>query len=110
MVHDRQMALDRAGGDPAVARRFLGMFVDLLSRTEGLLADALANNRHEDLKENAHSLAGAALYCGALALHAAAKRLEEQARDGDRELNTALTCELTEQIARFRAAISAQDY
>jgi HPt (histidine-containing phosphotransfer) domain-containing protein len=109
-IHDKQMALDRAGGDPVTARRFLGMFIDLLARTEGLLAEALAHNNHADLKEHAHGLAGAALYCGASALHAAAKRLENQALAGDPGLNTALVGELTEQIAWFRSVIAPEDY
>jgi len=85
------------------------MFLDLLSQAEGQLAEALAHNNVADLKEHAHGMAGAALYCGAPALHAAAKRLEHHVIEDDREHNNALVQGLSEQIARFRAAVSAQE-
>lgn len=107
-VYDRQAALDRAGGDPGTAMRFLDMLLDLLAQTEYSLSQALDHDDLIDLKEQAHRLAGAAPYCGATALQEAAKRLETRAREGERDLNTALTRDLIDQIARFRMVTSVK--
>ncbi|MGD2112954.1 MAG: Hpt domain-containing protein [Gammaproteobacteria bacterium] len=108
VAYDREVALQRAGGDPDIARRFLDMLVDLLSQTETSLAGALEQHNLEALKENAHRLGGAAPYCGALALQEAAKRLETQARAGDHDLNAVLTQDLLDEIQRFRRAMGGK--
>jgi HPt (histidine-containing phosphotransfer) domain-containing protein len=109
IVYDKQVALAQAGGDPGTARRFLDMLLESLSQAERSFYEALDRNDLHDLKENAHRLAGAAPYCGAVALHESAKRLESRAREGDPELNAALTRELIDQIALFRNVISMKD-
>jgi HPt (histidine-containing phosphotransfer) domain-containing protein len=100
-VYDRQAALDRAGGDPDTARRFLDMLRDLLAQTETALSGALSNDDISALRQAAHRLAGAAPYCGATALQEAAQRLERQSREGEPALNAALARELRGQIEAF---------
>lgn len=108
ITYDNQAALDRAGGDPDRARRFLEILLESFPRAERSLAAALDRNDLHDLQGHAHSLAGAASYCGAVALREAAKRLETRAREGDLEGNTALTRDLLEQIARFRMVTTSE--
>jgi HPt (histidine-containing phosphotransfer) domain-containing protein len=109
-VYDAQAALERAGGDPHRARQFLAMLLDLLTQVEQALPIAIARNDYNTLKEHAHRLAGAATYCGASALHDAAKQLESLACEEDHELNSALAQVLMNEIAQFRRVIRGQDH
>lgn len=108
-VYDKDDALEHAGGDPALARRFLDMLLESLPQAERSLASALGNNNTAGLREHAHRLAGAAAYCGACALRRAALRLETRVRENDRKGNSLLTRELLEQITRFRLLVSTPD-
>jgi HPt (histidine-containing phosphotransfer) domain-containing protein len=103
-VYDQQAALERAGGDVDRARRFLDLLLASFPQAERSLSEALERNDLNDLQENAHRLAGAASYCGAVALREAARRLEARAREGATETNAALTRDLIDQMARFRQA------
>ena len=108
-VYDEAAALDRACGDPARARRFLAMLLDLLLHTERSLEEALAKDDVDGLRDGAHQISGAASYCGALALGNAARYMESQVRKGALAENTELTHRLMDQIKRFRAAMSASN-
>jgi len=105
-VYDKHAALERAGGDVDRARRFLDLLLASFPQAEHSLSEALDRNDLNDLQENAHRLAGAASYCGAVALRAAARRLETRTREGAPEHYAALTRDLIDQIARFRTAAS----
>lgn len=101
-IYDKQDALERAGGDPHRAQRFLAMLLESLPQVEQSISRALDGNDAPALQEHAHRLAGAASYCGATAMREAAVRLEARAREGDPQWNSALANELMKQIARFR--------
>ena len=107
-VYDKHAALERAGGDVDRAMRFLDLLLASFPQAERSLSEALERNDLNDLQENAHRLAGAASYCGAVALREAARRLETQAREGAPERHAALTRDLIDQIVRFRAAASGR--
>ncbi len=108
IVYDQQIALNRARGDQTVARRFVAMLLESLPEAECSVSEALARDDLYKLKESAHRLAGAAGYCGAVALQEVATRLERQSREGTPESNAALTRELLDEIERFRRLTAAQ--
>jgi two-component system sensor histidine kinase BarA len=82
-VLDRDQALKAAGGNEALADELLGMLVEEGTAQVQQMEQALSEGDTAALAELAHTMAGGAAHCGALALTAAAKQLEGAARDGD---------------------------
>jgi two-component system, NarL family, sensor histidine kinase BarA len=76
---DAGEALERAGGDGALAAEVLQMLREDLARDLPLMNEALTAGEFGVLAELAHTLAGTAIYCGASALRAAASALERAA-------------------------------
>ena len=73
---DESIVLQLALGDRALARRYLNTFVAMLPKYRSALLAAYESGDFAGLRDHAHQLAGAAAYCGALALNDAAKALD----------------------------------
>lgn len=84
-VLDRELALQRAGGNFQLAQDLFKMLLDELPRYQQKLQDALAADDHEQLRHHAHKIAGSATYCGVPALRAAAESLEYMLKRGETE-------------------------
>jgi two-component system sensor histidine kinase BarA len=82
-VLDGEQALKAAGGKQALADELLGMLVEEVAAQEHQMEEVLLEGDMGALAELAHTMAGGAGHCGALALKAAAKQLEGAARDAD---------------------------
>lgn len=76
---DESIVLQLALGDRALASRYLRTFVAMLPEYRAGLSAAYEAGDFAGLRDHAHQLAGAAAYCGALALHDAAKALDRAA-------------------------------
>jgi len=82
-IIDPELRRRLAAGDDALAEELLGMLAEELGPRRRRLAGALAAGDLETVAREAHTLAGGAAYCGAVALKAAADALEQAARSGD---------------------------
>jgi len=81
-VLDKAQALKVTGGRTDLAGELLGMLLKDLEAYRDKLQRALAEEKLETIAELAHTLAGGAAHCGALALNASAKALEDSAING----------------------------
>ncbi len=83
VVHDRIEALEHVGGDPALLRELIEVFLQDCPRMMEDAREALRSSDVQKLKRAAHSLKGAVGILGGKAAFEAALRLETIARHGD---------------------------
>lgn len=77
---DRELALERAGGDLDLARQMHAMLSREISIVEALIASARGEGDFEAMIEHVHKLHGATRYCGVPALEADCQELEKALR------------------------------
>lgn len=77
---DREDALRRAGDRPDVAREMFGLLKYTLEEAASNLRGAIRDEDPVRLREAAHRLHGACLYCGVPRLHAAVADVEALCR------------------------------
>ena len=82
-IIDRKLALERAGGDQALADELFAMLLGELPTHSAALKAALNGRDLVTLREQAHRLKGATTYCGVPALHSAAAELHDHLRRGE---------------------------
>jgi HPt (histidine-containing phosphotransfer) domain-containing protein len=75
-VLDPRLGVESTYGDPVTWREALELLYGLLPDYAGNLGAAMAAGDAARLRGVAHSLAGASSYCGTVAVHVSAKRLE----------------------------------
>jgi two-component system sensor histidine kinase BarA len=80
---DPDDALERAGGRSEVAAELHGMLRESLSGTAGILRDAHEAGDLDRLRDTAHRLRGATLYCGVPRLRARVTEVERLCTEGD---------------------------
>jgi HPt (histidine-containing phosphotransfer) domain-containing protein len=103
-AYERELALERAGGDAMRAARYLEMLLGTFGEVREGLATGVRDGRWPDIQRMLHTLAGASLYCGATALHGAARRAEAMLKD-DRVADARPLVDLVlEQMARLETA------
>lgn len=79
-VHDEATALERAGGNPQLARDMLHMLLGDVERVSQQMRDH--HPGRDALLELVHRIHGGARYCGTLRLAARSQTLESAIRDG----------------------------
>jgi len=105
-VVDLAAVLDRIGGDEALLRELIGLY---LADERRLLDEATAALGHGDadlLRRSAHTLKGAASNFGAPAAWSAAQAVEAAGRDGRLDEAVALLDALRVALARVREALT----
>ena len=106
---DKELALERAGGDATRAARYLEMLLGTFCEVREGLSTGVREGRWPDIQRRLHTLAGASLYCAATALHGAARRAEAMIKE-DRLVDAEpLVCCVLEEMARLEAAAGEGD-
>ncbi|HEX7889918.1 MAG TPA: ATP-binding protein [Ramlibacter sp.] len=82
-LFDRELALQRLGGDPELFTVALESFRQHAPRVLASATEALSQARQADLHRHLHSLAGSAAMIGADPVQAVARELETSASEGD---------------------------
>ena len=100
-VFDESIVLHLALGERALARRYLSTFVAMLPKYRSALSAAYESGDFAGLRDHAHQLAGAAAYCGALALNDSAKALDRAPELEQRRDATTLVTATLERIDEF---------
>lgn len=95
-VIDKELALQRAGGNEQLAAELFGMLQRELPEQSRKIKAALAERDYPTLQHLVHKLNGSATYCGVPALKAAADELEGQLKraifeHADRGVDTILS-------------------
>lgn len=75
-VLDPRLGVESTYGDPVTWREALELLYGLLPDYAGNLSAAMKTGDTARMRSVAHSLAGASSYCGTVAVHVSAKRLE----------------------------------
>jgi len=101
---DPDDALRRAGNRPEVAAELFTLLRNTLDETAGHMHEAARSGDVEALRETAHRLHGACLYCGVPRLRAAVAEIERLCEAGDRGVPSA---ELEQPVARLLDTIKA---
>ncbi|HEY0721473.1 MAG TPA: Hpt domain-containing protein [Gammaproteobacteria bacterium] len=99
-VFDKELALQRAGGNQELAEELLGMLLRELPATRQRIDAAFTSGDTTMLLEAIHKLNGAATYCGVPALKAAAHQCETTLKQGEHRLYISLHGELLNEIDR----------
>jgi HPt (histidine-containing phosphotransfer) domain-containing protein len=103
-VYDRELAMERAGGDAVRAARYLRMLLGTFGEVREGLATEVREGRWPDVQRRLHTLAGASLYCAATALHGATRRAEATLREGRLADAASLVDLVLEEMARLEEA------
>ncbi len=82
-AYDRELALNKVGGNAAIADELLELLVADLPKQSSSLRSACSKLDAESVREVAHRVHGAASCCGTPALKHAAMELEDAATAGD---------------------------
>ncbi|OOG27241.1 hybrid sensor histidine kinase/response regulator [Thioalkalivibrio denitrificans] len=82
-IHDEDIALQRAGGNPRLARDMLQMLVSDVERVQAQISESPVQG--EALLEMVHRIHGGARYCGTLRLAACSQALEMALKGGQTE-------------------------
>lgn len=82
-VIDRDLALERAGGNAQLAAELFDMLVQELPQQRTAIESALAASDYTALRHQVHKLNGSATYCGVPALKVAADSLETHLKRGE---------------------------
>lgn len=82
-VIDRDLALERAGGNAQLAAELFSMLLKELPQQRQAIESALAAQDFPTLQHLVHKLNGSATYCGVPALKAAADALESRLKRGE---------------------------
>jgi len=84
-VIDKELALQRAGGNAQLAEELFSMLLQELPDHRSKIQNALAAQDFQTLQHHVHKLNGSATYCGVPALKAAADTLETSLKRGETE-------------------------
>lgn len=103
-AYDRELALERAGGDAVRAARYLNMLLATFGEVREGLATEVREGRWLDVQRRLHTLAGASLYCAATALHGATRRAEATLRERRLADAAPLLDLVLEEMARLEVA------
>ncbi len=82
-VIDRELALQRAGGNAQLAAELFSMLLQELPQQRSAIQAALRAEDYPSLQHLVHKLNGSATYCGVPALKAAADVLESSLKRGE---------------------------
>lgn len=82
-VIDKDLALQRAGGNAQLAAELFNMLLQELPQQRSAIEAALAAGDYPSLQHLVHKLNGSATYCGVPALKAAADSLESNLKRGE---------------------------
>ena len=100
---DLAVALRWLGGDQALLRELVGIFVDDGPKRLEALREAMKAADVQQLEQAAHSLKGSAAILGAVRLQESALALEEAAHDGRAENGVDLVADIAREIERVLA-------
>ena len=89
-----------------MANELLGMLLQETEDYPDKLQKALDGQQFSTIVDLAHTLAGGAAHCAALALEASAQRLEQTAAKGDAATAAQALDKLNRELERLRQAIS----
>jgi two-component system, sensor histidine kinase and response regulator len=103
---DLAALLDRIGGDEALLRELVGLYLEDERRLLDGAGDALRDGNADALRRSAHTLKGAVSNFCAPAASSAAQALETAGRDGRLDEAVALLDDLSAELARVREALS----
>ncbi len=106
-VIDRELAIERTGGDVELARELAGMLLEEAPRWLEELHAALAKDDRATAARAAHTLKGQADHWGAAAALAIARRVETDARAGDLAEAKRGARELDERVREVLEAVRA---
>lgn len=99
-VFDRELALQRAGGNQDLAEELFAMLLRDLPDFRQRIQAAFASNAIPTLIEVVHKLNGAATYCGVPALKETAHHCETALKQGHKDAYTPLLKQLIHEIDR----------
>jgi len=100
-VIDRDLALERAGGNAQLAAELFGMLLQELPQQRTAIESALAAGDYTALRHQVHKLNGSATYCGVPALKAAADTLETHLKRGETAYAASGVRAVVEEIERI---------
>ncbi len=103
-VIDRELALQRAGGNKDLAEELFSMLIRDLPNLHKRIAIAYSDHNVAALIEVVHKLNGAATYCGVPALKEAAHRYEAALKQGQSDTYDAMQQQLLNEIDRVIAS------
>ncbi len=106
-VFDKELALQRAGGNQELAKELLGMLLSELPTTRQRIDAAFTSGDTTALLEAIHKLNGAATYCGVPALKASAHHCETTLKQGDHRHYVALHSQLLNEIDRVLSSAAS---
>ena len=104
-VLDRELALERLGGDEELLREIARLFLDDYPKLMGELRDAVRSGDAKGIERSAHSLKGSVANFAAGPVCEAAFALEQIGRSGDVERSAAALQALDEAFAELRPAL-----
>ena len=99
-VIDKDLALQRAGGNAQLAEELFAMLLQELPAHRSNIQTALSAQDYSTLQQQVHKLNGSATYCGVPALKAAAETLEVHLKRGELEQAKPGVQEIMEEISR----------
>ena len=99
-VIDKELALERAGGNAQLAEELFAMLLQELPQHRNNIQAAVAGSDYTVLQQHVHKLNGSATYCGVPALKAAADSLEINLKRGRVEQVPGGVSEILDEIAR----------
>ncbi len=102
-VIDTELALERAGGNPDLARELFGMLQTELPNYATTIRHHFDSGDFSSLQEAVHKLHGAATYCGVPALKAAALSTETDLKQQKQECYAEGVESLLNEIGRVQA-------
>lgn len=91
MILDKTLAIEKAGGDPTLAKDLFTMLIKELPTLREGLNDALAKQAMKPLWDVAHKIHGSTAYCGVPELKQAAKQLEDAIKSRVTDINKLAT-------------------
>ncbi len=100
---DLAVALRWLGGDQALLRELVGIFIDDGPKRLEALREAMTASDVQQLEQVAHSLKGSAAILGASRLQQSALALEEAAHDGRAENGGDLVAAIARELERVLA-------
>jgi signal transduction histidine kinase/CheY-like chemotaxis protein/HPt (histidine-containing phosphotransfer) domain-containing protein len=103
-VFDREMLLERLGGDEEPMRRLVAKFVKTTSVRMGDIRALLERGERDGVRLHSHSIKGAAASVGAEGIRSVSERLEEASESSAVEEMSVLLRELEEAHHSFRSA------
>ncbi|PKM45297.1 MAG: hypothetical protein CVV05_07990 [Gammaproteobacteria bacterium HGW-Gammaproteobacteria-1] len=99
-VIDKDLALQRAGGNAQLAAELFTMLLRELPQQRAGIEAALAAGDYPALQHLVHKLNGSATYCGVPALKAAADSLESALKRGETGVAVSGVATIVEEIER----------